>query len=675
MSARPSHARSRPGPPLPAAGSPGPRRRPSRASEQRPPPPDDAYRLFFEANPRPLWVLDGQTLAILAVNDAAVRHYGYSREEFLRLTLLDLAPAHGRDRLRAFARGVFGRPRHSGFAVHLRSDGSRIDVETEWNAIDYEGRRAWLVGVEDVTQERMAGRGALASANLRAVALSLGRRLGACQTPAEVARVIAAGAQELWTCSDCAVDRYDAAADRVWPVLRVKRRGEEWIESEVSAEQPLDELQGRALRDGTPLLFGASEGNGSEAATFAGMLTPIRDHARVLGFVRILADLPAYTETDLASLQGLADFCGESLARIETTEELRRRERQLREAQAAGRIGSWEWDLADGTLHWSDELYRIFGVARSDFEGTLEWFFERVVFEDRDRLAAITRESLTDYRPFEVEYRIVRGDGEIRTIAARSHFVTDQDRSTRRAIGIAQDVTDRKKAEADLQESRERLVALSKRLIAVQETERARIARELHDEIGQALTALKINLQVAGKPGDADEDRNERLADSLRIVETAIRQVRDISLALRPSLLDDLGLVSALRWYVDSQAQRAGLQTHFEANPTEIRVPSDLEIGAYRIVQEALTNVVRHAKATRVEARIERTGKKLRLSIRDNGVGFDVAAARQRAKRGSSLGLLTMSERARLLGGALAIHSTPGRGVEVRVTLPIEEAS
>ena len=620
-------------------------------------------------------MFDAETLAFLAVNEAAVRHYGYSREEFLRMTLPDIVPPDLRERLRASVRGLAGRRRHSGFAVHLRSDGSRIDVESEWNAIAFESRPAWFVRIEDVTEERGAGRGALASASLRTVALSLGRRLGACRTPEEAARVVASGAEDLWSWTECAVDLFDPLSQRVRPVLRARRTGSGWEESEVGPkETEPDALESRVLREGRPVLVGSfPEDAGFDARSASGMLVPIRDRTRVVGFVRVGGAAPAYTDADLASLQGLADFCGEALARIEATEELRRSERQLREAQAAGQIGSWEWDLAEGRLRWSDELRRIFGMDPSDSEITLDGFLARVDPEDRERMSELVRRSLEERQPFEVEYRIVRNDGEVRTIHARAQFVPDGERLARRAIGIAQDVTDRKRAEADLHESRERLVALSKRLIEVQETERHRISRELHDEIGQALTALKINLLVARRPGDDDGERDDRLADSLRIVETAIRQVRDISLALRPSLLDDLGLVSALRWYVDSQAQRAGLEARFEAEPPEIRLAPHLEIGAYRIVQEALTNVVRHARAKRVEARIEQTGKKLRLSIRDDGVGFDVAAARQRARRGTSLGLLTMSERARLLGGSLVIHSTPRRGVEVRVTLPLEE--
>ncbi|MGH9317631.1 MAG: sensor histidine kinase [Thermoanaerobaculia bacterium] len=240
-------------------------------------------------------------------------------------------------------------------------------------------------------------------------------------------------------------------------------------------------------------------------------------------------------------------------------------------------------------------------------------------------------------------------------------------------VGI-RDISERKRAEEELKASRERLLALSRRLIEVQEAERRHIARELHDEIGQELTALKINLQAAHQLG-GDAELASRLEDSMGVVERAIQQVRDMSLALRPSLLDDLGLVAALRWYVDHQAQRSGFEARLKAEPARIRVSPYVEIGCYRVVQEALNNVARHAQAHSVRVELALREGKLRLLIQDDGVGFDVKAARERARRGTSMGLLTMPERARLLGGYLKVESAPGRGTEIRAVFPASPAS
>jgi len=219
-------------------------------------------------------------------------------------------------------------------------------------------------------------------------------------------------------------------------------------------------------------------------------------------------------------------------------------------------------------------------------------------------------------------------------------------------------------------EGRERLRSLSRRLVEVQEAERRRIARELHDEIGQALTAVGINLHAAQRLLDTPTLASH-LEESISVVQRTLQQVRNLSLDLRPSVLDDLGLVPALRWYVDRQAQQVGFSVQFTADPLEKRLAPDFEIAGFRIVQEALTNVVRHAQAQRVRVELWQHEDELQLIIRDDGVGFDVQAALERAARGASLGLPGMQERAVLVGGQIEIESAPGRGTEIRARFPL----
>jgi len=233
------------------------------------------------------------------------------------------------------------------------------------------------------------------------------------------------------------------------------------------------------------------------------------------------------------------------------------------------------------------------------------------------------------------------------------------------------DITKRKQAEGRLKESRQRLQTLSRRLVKVQETERRHLARELHDEIGQGLTAAEMNLQaMLLLPGT--DALTPRLQESLYAVERVLEQVHDLSLNLRPSMLDDLGLEPALRWYVERQAALAGLQAEVRAPPLDQRLDPLIETECFRIAQEALTNVVKHAKARLVIVELSRNDEQLHLSVRDDGVGFDVASLRERAVGGASLGLLSMEERATLAGGGLQYHSTPGHGTEVHAWFPLK---
>jgi PAS domain S-box-containing protein len=235
--------------------------------------------------------------------------------------------------------------------------------------------------------------------------------------------------------------------------------------------------------------------------------------------------------------------------------------------------------------------------------------------------------------------------------------------------GVSIDITDRKRAEANLQEHANRLQVLSRRLVAIQEEERRRIAGELHDEIGQLVTGISINLHALEDL--VPEEARSRVNDSIALADQAIHQVRDLAVELRPAMLDVLGLEAALRWLAGTQAQRGRLDIEVQTNLAGSRLDGGVETVCYRIVQEALTNIVRHAQARRAAISMEREAAELRLTIGDDGIGFDVAAARQRAAEGGSFGLLGMQERGTLLHGQIDIASQPSRGTEIRVRIPL----
>jgi signal transduction histidine kinase len=225
-----------------------------------------------------------------------------------------------------------------------------------------------------------------------------------------------------------------------------------------------------------------------------------------------------------------------------------------------------------------------------------------------------------------------------------------------------------------LVDSNERLRELSHRLMNVQETERRQIAHDLHDEIGQSLTAMKLGLKEmenALKFGPTAS----LLADSLSILDGVIRQVRSLALDLRPSLLDEIGLVPALKWYLKRQEERAGWEIEYSANIADSHLSQEVEIACFRIVQEALTNIVRHAEATHVRVTLAQQGGCLVLSIEDNGKGFNIEQAKNRARSGTSIGLLGMEERARWVGGELTITSSPKTGTRFMARLPLVEVT
>jgi signal transduction histidine kinase len=236
-------------------------------------------------------------------------------------------------------------------------------------------------------------------------------------------------------------------------------------------------------------------------------------------------------------------------------------------------------------------------------------------------------------------------------------------------VGVALDITDRKRVEGELAEKREELQALSRRLLAAQEAERRALARELHDDFGQFLTAIRLNLEAMRRGTSGDVAR--QLVDSLTLVDQAVDRVRSLALELRPAMLDDLGLVPALRWLVKRQSERAGFEGRLRVGRLGASVQPALATCSFRLVQEALTNAARHAGASSVDVELSSADGELRIVVRDDGKGFDVAAARQLAARGMSLGLLSMQERVTLARGRLTIESSIGKGTTIDAHVPL----
>jgi len=215
----------------------------------------------------------------------------------------------------------------------------------------------------------------------------------------------------------------------------------------------------------------------------------------------------------------------------------------------------------------------------------------------------------------------------------------------------------------NLRASQERYRSLSRRLLEQQEQERAALARELHDQLGQSLVAISLNLQAI--EDELSPSSRARVPESTQIIKKMIDQVRTLAFELRPSILDEFGLVDALRNLVTRHGERAGMRASFTATPTDARAPVAIETACFRIAQEALTNVARHARARHVEVMLTALDVALELTIRDDGVGFNV----ERLRTGP--GLVGMGERAELAGGRLDIESAPGAGTTVRARFPL----
>lgn len=235
-------------------------------------------------------------------------------------------------------------------------------------------------------------------------------------------------------------------------------------------------------------------------------------------------------------------------------------------------------------------------------------------------------------------------------------------------IPIHEDVTERKWAEQALVQSNAQLRALAIRLSQVEEAERRRLAMELHDRVGQNLTALNLNLNLLRGllPAEGAAAIVLHLDDSIRLVDETMERIRDVMAELRPAVLDDYGLGAALRWYAGQLSRRTGIRTEVESNDEAMpRLPAQVETALFRIAQEALTNIGKHARASSATLRLERKEAWTRLTISDDGVGFDPSRARSGIAGG--WGLHIVRERAEAVGGRLEIKSAPGKGTQISV--------
>jgi two-component system sensor histidine kinase UhpB len=338
---------------------------------------------------------------------------------------------------------------------------------------------------------------------------------------------------------------------------------------------------------------------------------------------------------------------------------------QLKQAEHVAKLGSWEWDIRTGELTWSDELYRIFGLHPGAWLPSASGFFTRIHPDDVATVGNAVSQALNGGRPFHTEYRIVRADGSICTVEARGELQVDRDGRPERMMGTAADVTERKAAERALLESREQLRSLADRLAAVREEERARISREIHDELGQALTALKFEL--AWLRDQSEGASLERIAAMDRLIDGTASAVRRIANDLRPGILDALGLAAAIEWEAEQFAARTGIACRVRILDECSDLDEKRSTTLFRALQEALTNVARHAQAQRVVIRLRRWRGAAELSVADDGRGI---ASADPPRLGGGLGLVGMAERARACGGTTSIARRRGRGTVLTMRLP-----
>lgn len=364
--------------------------------------------------------------------------------------------------------------------------------------------------------------------------------------------------------------------------------------------------------------------------------------------------------------------CVEEL-RIEAAEDRRAdhlhsdSEARLQLALEAAGMATWDWDIVNDVTEYSPQGGQMLGLAPGRAHPSYKEFLAIVHTEDRCRFEQTIEQTLKDTDAYGLEFRMIWPDGSVHWIASKGRVLRDATGAPMRMIGVALDITERKEAEQF------RYHVLS-RIVTAQEEERRRVSRELHDQMGQNLAALIVGLEglkanVAASPAALDHLRElQELANRLS------QEVHSLAWELRPPALDDLGLHAALERYVEQWSERSGVIVDWHANGfTARRLPSEVETTLYRVVQEALTNVLKHAQASRVSIILRIAADHVLAIVEDNGKGFDAEFTMRALDLHRKLGLVGMRERVLLVNGTLNVESVPEQGTAVYVRIPISQ--
>ncbi|WP_233839403.1 hybrid sensor histidine kinase/response regulator [Paraburkholderia sp. ZP32-5] len=358
-----------------------------------------------------------------------------------------------------------------------------------------------------------------------------------------------------------------------------------------------------------------------------------------------------------------------AIERHRIAQALKESEERFQLAVSGASAGLWDWRPQSGAIWLSPYFKEILGYQPDEFPDDADAFLEAIHPLDRDRVQTAVAEHLEQMRPYDAEYRVRTKSGEFRWVHARGQALWNHFGQAYRMLGWIIDVTERRLADDALRASREELQRLSAGIQRAREEEKTRIARELHDDFGQQLVALKIacarldTLVTSSVGNEAARD----LQNVYKLIDQLVVSVRRIATDLRPAMLDDLGLIPALEWLVSRFSERHSVRVT-RSIADNIDFNDDGATAVFRIVQEALTNVARHAQATEVVLEILREEPRCVVRITDNGCG----CAPDCRPASDSFGLLGIRERAWALRGDLQIRTAPDQGFAITVSLPLD---
>lgn len=600
----------------------------------------EKYKTIFYKAPLPKWIYETKSLKFLEVNDAAIKHYGYSQDEFLKMTIKDIRPKEDQEEFIDHINKISSTSDTAKSTWrHVKKNGKIITVEVTAHPIKYNDQDARLVVINDITDRIKAEK--------------------SLRQQEETNRLIMSSSLDAIICMNIfgKITFWNPQSEKIFG----------WKSSDIEGKYLADTIIPQQYREQH------RKGLANYLITGEG---PVLN--RIIEITAINKEGKEFP-IELAIIPIQQDettfFCGfiRDISERKKAEEQLSGERNLLRS-LIDNLPDYIY-VKDRETHYiiNNKAFVNLVGAESENETTgkkvTDLFEEEIgsinIEEDKKVLALGTA-------VIDRDEPIMTYKGEKRWLLTTKVPLKDKEEKVIGILGISKDITERKQAEEELKQSREDLRLLAAHIEKVREDERISIAREIHDELGQQLTVLKMDISWLHKNlPDSDKKAKEKTQHLLNMLENTVKTVRKISSDLRPSMLDDLGLLAALEWQSQEFSKRSGVKSIFSSEIGNYHFSQNIATGLFRIFQESLTNVARHANATKVKSSLQIKNGNIVLQIEDNGKGFIITSI----ENNKTLGILGMRERTHMMGGEYKIKSTPGKGTIVEVIVPTGNAN
>jgi PAS domain S-box-containing protein len=625
---------------------------------------EDRYRSILQSSMDGFWVVAADA-RVEDANDVACEMTGYSRDELLAMHVWDIDADENRDQATMHVGEIRAAGRHRFVTRHRRKDGQVLDVEVSTLLVpDASGRT--VAFVRDITDDRRSS--GIMQARLRlleyAATHSLGDLLVATIDEAEALTGSGIGFLHLLEADQQTVSTQAWSTRTRREACRADARSRHANVSEAGVWADCVRERRAVVQNDYVAVSQRKGVPDGHAPLIREAVVPVFRNGLIVALLGVGNKPDAYTDVDVETLTRLADLAWDITERKRSEESLRVSEERYRLLVETSNEGIWVMDGDHVTTYVNQAMAELLGYAPADIVGrpVEDFFFPEDLAFHNERMALRHAGTSEVY-----ERRFRKRDGTALWTLASAKSLRSDDGRFLGSFALFSDITERKDAERELERSRAELKALTRQLVEAQEIASRELARELHDRVGQNLTALNLNFTRLQEflPPQRDPRVIGPLQESLRLVSETMGHVRDVMAELRPPVLEDYGVYAAVRWLGGQFARRTALVVTVKAEDG-VRPSPDVETAVFRIAQEALTNVVRHASARTVLVELIGEDHRLRLRVRDDGVGFNTGSV----TRPGCWGLLTMMERAEAVEGRLTIQSGPGVGTLVEVDVP-----